>query len=277
MTETCDLLLRSGQVRIERSGDRDAPAVICVHGLTANLRSFDRLRAPLLAAGRQMITVDLRGRGRSEDSGPGTYGVDRHAEDVLEVAATLGIDEFDYVGWSMGALIGLEVVSRAAGQLRTVSLLDAVGGMDPAAIEIVRAGTARLDAVVPDAETYFTALRASGVFEPWEEFWEAYFGYELVEVEGGLSPSTSRAACLEDLEAADHDFVPLWSALTMPTLLVWATEPMGGGLIVPQDVRDAFLEAVPGSTVHSVERNHYGIMIAPGVPEAIAGHIGGGS
>ncbi len=277
MTDTLDLSLPSGRVRVERSGPADAPAVVCVHGLTANLRSFDGLREPLLAQARQMVAIDLRGRGRSEDTGPGTYGLEAHARDVLAVADELGIGDFDFVGWSMGALTGLVLGGIAVERMRTVVLIDAVGGMDDAAIELVRTGTARLDAVVPDLDTYLDAVKASGIFEPWDPFWEAYFSYELAELSdgAGLSPSTSRAACLEDLEVAGFDFTPLWANLTMPTLLVWAKQPMGGGLIVPAAVRDAFLAAVPGARVHEVDRNHYGIMIAPGVPEAIAAHVAG--
>lgn len=279
MTEIRDVDLPHGRLRVEVTepdgGAADAPTAICVHGLTANVRSFDRLRGPLAARGRRVVAMDLRGRGRSEDTGPGSYGLARHADDVLALADALELAEFDYVGWSMGALTGLEVVGRAAERLRTVSLLDAVGGMDPTAIDSVREGTARLDAVVPDAQTYLDAVRGSGIFDPWDPFWDDYFTYELAEVEGGLSPSTSRAACLEDLAAAERDFTPLWSSLTMPTLLVWASQPLGAGLLVPEDVRDAFLEAVPSASLHSVDRNHYGIMIAPGVPEAIADHVAG--
>ncbi len=275
MTDLLDLDLPSGRVRVERSGPADAPAVICVHGLTANLRSWDRLREPLLAAGRQMLAIDLRGRGRSEDTGPGTYGLDGHADDVVAVADALEHETFAYVGWSMGALTGLEVVARAGDRIPAVALLDAVGGMDDAAIEAVRAGTARLDAVVPTPEPYLDALKASGVFDPWDPFWDAYFTYELAPVDGGLSPSTSRPAVLEDLEVAGRDFTPLWANLTMPTLLVWASQDLGGGLIVPVEVRDDFLARVPTATLHTVERNHYGIMIAEGVPEAIVAHVVG--
>lgn len=275
VTEILDLDLPSGRLRVERAGPADAPAALCVHGLTANARSFDALRGPLLERGRQVVALDLRGRGRSPDTGPGTYGLDRHADDVLGVADALGIGEFDYVGWSMGALIGLRIAARGGGRMRTATLIDALGGMDADALEAVRAATQRLDVVVPDRETYFAALRASGVFDPWDPFWEAYFGYELVEVEGGLSPSTSRPATLEDLDQADIDFRPSWAALTMPTLLLWASEPLNGGLLVPPAVRDAFLDAVPTARLHAVDRNHYGIMIAPGVPEAIARHVAG--
>ncbi len=277
MTDTHTLALESGHLHVERSGPADAAhTAVCVHGLTANVRAFDDLRDDLVAAGVQVLAMDLRGRGRSEDSGPGTYGLPAHAADVVAVAEHFGLERWHHVGWSMGALIGLDLAALAGERLQTVALLDAAGGMDPAALDAVRAATARLDAVVPTAQAYFDAIRASGIFEPWAPYWERYFGWELAPVDGGLSSTTSRAACLEDLEAATRDFTERWPALTMPTLLVWASVPMNGGLLVPPAVRDAFLTRVPGARVHVVERNHYALMTDQPVRDAIVAHVLGG-
>ncbi len=276
MTDTLTLPLASGRLYVERSGPADAAdTAICVHGLTANIRAFDDLRDDLVAAGVQVIAMDLRGRGRSEDSGPGSYGLPAHAKDIVAIAEHFGLERWHHVGWSMGALTGLELAALAGDRLQTVTLLDAAGGMDPAVLDAVREATARLDAVVPDTATYFRAIQASGIFEPWGPYWERYFGWELAPVDGGggLSATTSRAACLEDLEAATRDFTELWSALTMPTLLVWASVPMNGGLLLPPEVRDAFLAQVPGSRVHAVERNHYSLMTDQPVRDAIVEHV----
>lgn len=277
MTDTQTLQLDSGRLHVERSGPVNATeTAICVHGLTANIRAFDDLRDDLVAAGVQVIAMDLRGRGHSEDTGPGSYGLPAHAQDVLGVATHFGLERWHHVGWSMGALVGLDLAALAGPRLKTVSLLDAAGGMDPDALDAVRTATARLDAVVPDAQTYFAAIQAAGIFEPWGPYWEAYFGWELGPVDGGLSPTTSRAACLEDLEAATRDFTLLWRHLTMPTLLVWASVPMNGGLLVPVDIRDALLAEVDGSQVHVVDRNHYALMTDEPVRDAIVAHVTGG-
>ena len=41
--EDCDIALESGRLRVRRWGAADAPAVVCVPGLSANLCGFDRL------------------------------------------------------------------------------------------------------------------------------------------------------------------------------------------------------------------------------------------
>lgn len=261
----------------ERRGDPGAPLAICVHGLSANLRGFDVLAPALAEAGRQVVAVDLRGRGGTPDSGPGTYGLASHARDVLAVADELDAERFALVGWSMGAFVTLAVAASAGDRLTHAVLIDALGNdIDPAALDAVRAGLARLEAVVPDPETYVAAIRAAGAVDPWEPLWDGYYRYELAQREDGTwSPRTSRSAALEDLEAGvDEDHRARWPALTMPTLVVRCTVPLNGGLLIPETERDAVLAAVPTVEVAEIDRNHFGVITDPGFVGRVVGHLG---
>ncbi len=56
-------------MHVQRFRDPDAPLVLAVHGLSANMHAFDYLAPHLVADGdRQWVAVDLRGRGMSEAS-----------------------------------------------------------------------------------------------------------------------------------------------------------------------------------------------------------------
>ncbi len=88
--EDCDIPLASGRLRVRRWGAADAPAVVCVPGLSANLCGFDRLAERLAGDTLQLVAIDLRGRGRSEVTGAGTYGSRNHAGDVLGIADAVG-------------------------------------------------------------------------------------------------------------------------------------------------------------------------------------------
>ena len=88
--EDSDIPLESGRLRVRRWGAADAPAVVCVPGLSANLCGFDRLAERLAGDTLQLVAIDLRGRGRSEVTGAGTYGWRHHARDVLGVADAVG-------------------------------------------------------------------------------------------------------------------------------------------------------------------------------------------
>ena len=268
-----DLDLASGRLRARSWGADDAPLLLCGHGLSASLIGFSWLAPQLAGADRRVVAVDFRGRGASETTPPGTYGPLAHARDVLDAATALGATEFDYAGWSMGALIALAVAAMDGERLRSVTLIDHAGSSDPASIDLIRAGLARLDTVVPTPEDYLAALRTLVPVEPWSDFWDDYYRYELAErPDGKWSARTSRAACAEDLEAfLALDTGAHWQALTMPTALVRALEPIGGGLIVPDEQRDAIVAAVPGLALHELDANHYTVMTHPGTVEAIRG------
>jgi pimeloyl-ACP methyl ester carboxylesterase len=266
-----DLDLASGRLRARSWGPDDAPLLLCGHGLSASLLGFSWLAPKLAGPDRRVVAVDFRGRGASEITPEGTYGPHAHARDVLDAATALGAAQFDYAGWSMGALIALAVAVTDGARLRSVTLIDHAGSSDPASIDLIRAGLARLDTVVPTPEDYLAALRTLVPVEPWSDFWDDYYRYELGQRDDGKwSARTSRAACTEDLETLlGFDAAACWPSLTMPTALVRALRPIGGGLIVPDEQRDAIVAAVPQLALHELDANHYTVMTHSGTLEAM--------
>jgi pimeloyl-ACP methyl ester carboxylesterase len=275
--EQFDLTLSSGVLHAARWGPADGPLTLCVHGLSANWNAFGYLAEQLATGGRRVVALDLRGRGRSDITPPGSYGLVAHAEDALEAATALGADRFDYVGWSLGALIGITATGRAPRRVRTLSLIDHSDREDGAAQDAVRAALNRLDAVVDDPDDYVARIREAGAVTPWSAWWDAVYAYELHRVDGRYTPRTDKAACAEDLDHPDRAGVrAAWAKITMPALLVRATVPLGGGDVVPVADRDALLAAVPGVRVVELDRNHFGVMTDPRTADAIDALIGAG-
>jgi pimeloyl-ACP methyl ester carboxylesterase len=272
-----DLDLPAGRIHARRWGPREAPLLLCVHGLSANLTGFTYLADHLASPDRQVVAIDLRGRGRSEVTEPGTYGLDNHASDVLDVASALGADEFDLAGWSLGALITMRVALQAGTRLRSATLIDHAGPSDAAALVPIRSGLNRLDAVVATPEEYVRAVRDAGVIDPWSPFWDTYYTYELQQrVDGSWSPSTSRAASEEDLyQEWPRDWSDHWRALTMPTVLIRALQPINSGLVVPASAVEALHVTNPAvRVVHTPDSNHFTCIVDPitlGAVEEITG------
>jgi pimeloyl-ACP methyl ester carboxylesterase len=266
-----DFELASGRLHAEERGPAGEPLVLAIPGLSANLRGFDFL-AERLAAHRRIVSLDLRGRGHSDVSLPGTYGWASHARDVIGVADALGVDDFVVLGQSMGAFVAMEVARQAPGRLRGAVLIDACGLPDPETIAPIRAAVERLGAVYPSFAGYLALVQQLGTVRPWSPYWERYFRYELAEVPGGVQARSDRAAVLEDADYGEqHPPRDLWPSLTMPVLLVRATQPLVGasGFIVPELERDAFLEAGQSGSLAEIDANHYGINTHPATAEAI--------
>lgn len=104
--------LTSGALHTESNGDPLGRAILCVHGLSANCRSFDRFIPALTGAGHRVVTVDLRGRGHSEITPPGSYGWDSHVRDLVEIADHYGLQSFDVIGHSTGGFIGMMLAAQ---------------------------------------------------------------------------------------------------------------------------------------------------------------------
>ena len=264
--DSIDLHLPGVRLHALASGPEDGELVLCAHGLSANATSWQSLARALEGRPFRVVALDLRGRGRSEVTPPGTYGLAQHASDVFAAAnALVGPVRFHLCGWSMGALIGLVAATQQPGRLRSLTLVDHAGQMDASAVDAVRSGLARLDAVVDEPEQYVAAIRAASPIEHWDEGWDAYYRYELGRLEDGRwSPTTDAAACLEDLDEAEaHDWQALWRGVDVPALLLRCAKPLNGGFIVPAAEADAFRAAVPTARVVEVEANHFDVMNDP--------------
>jgi len=95
-------------------GEIDAPTVIVVHGFASSTRDTWVLTGwvrELTRAGYRVIGIDLRGHGRSDKPHESAaYAIRMLATDVETVMDTYLVEEAYYLGYSLGARVGWEVV-----------------------------------------------------------------------------------------------------------------------------------------------------------------------
>ena len=89
-------------------GDAEQPSVlVCVHGLTRCARDFDRL-AEAMSDRYRVICPDVAGRGDSDWlADPMLYAFPQYVADMVTLVARLGVESVQWVGTSMGGLIGM--------------------------------------------------------------------------------------------------------------------------------------------------------------------------
>jgi pimeloyl-ACP methyl ester carboxylesterase len=91
--------------------------VLCVHGLTRQGRDFDVLAQALLERSPvplRIVCPDVVGRGMSDSlADPQGYVVPTYVADMLALLAELKPQTLDWVGTSMGGLIGIAVAVHA--------------------------------------------------------------------------------------------------------------------------------------------------------------------
>jgi pimeloyl-ACP methyl ester carboxylesterase len=96
------------------AGPDDGPPIVLVHGYCSDYELNwvgSRWQETLTRDGRLVLGLDCRGHGRSEKPhDPAAYDRRTMAADVVRLLDHLDVADADYLGYSMGARIGLDVV-----------------------------------------------------------------------------------------------------------------------------------------------------------------------
>jgi pimeloyl-ACP methyl ester carboxylesterase/GNAT superfamily N-acetyltransferase len=135
-TSAPDLIIPSKDgtpIAAYRSGNRDGPPLVLVHGASADHTTF-RVIGPLLGEAFEVIALDRRGRGASGDLPP--YAIKREFEDVAAVAEAVARDRdrdaVDVFGHSYGGrcALGAALSSNAVGRVISYEGAPAAPGED---------------------------------------------------------------------------------------------------------------------------------------------------
>ncbi len=128
-------------------GPRDAPVLLCVHGLTRNGRDFDAL-AERLAGRWRVVCPDMIGRGTSDRAvDPALYAVPQYLADCVTLIARLDVEELTWLGTSMGGVIGMLAASMPGNPIRRLILND----IGP---EVGQTGLGRIGGDIGDDPTF---------------------------------------------------------------------------------------------------------------------------
>ena len=116
------------------AGDGGKPPLLCLPGLTRNMRDFLEF-AERHAPEFRVILVEFRGRARSDyDPEPARYNAMTYAGDVVELLQHLEVPRAIFVGTSLGGLVTM-VVAATAPQLIAATILNDMGpDVDPQGI-----------------------------------------------------------------------------------------------------------------------------------------------
>ena len=107
-------------------GREDAErTVVCVHGLTRQGRDFDVLARALARQGCRVVCPDLVGRGRSgwlRD--PEGYALPQYCADMVALIARTGAERVDWIGTSLGGLVGMVLAGQEGSPVRRLVVND---------------------------------------------------------------------------------------------------------------------------------------------------------
>lgn len=101
------------------------PPIICVHGLTRNSHDFDALAAYLTKQDRHVFCPDIVGRGDSDwMKNPLHYTFEQYLADMNAMITRTGAHQVDWIGTSLGGLLGMILAAQPNSPIRHLVLND---------------------------------------------------------------------------------------------------------------------------------------------------------
>lgn len=247
-----------GDARAERT-------LICVHGLTRNARDFDAVAAAMAEAGWRVICPDVVGRGRSAWLADADgYGYPQYLADINVLLARLEVETVDWLGTSMGGLIGMMLAAMPGNPIGRMAVND-VGPLIPkAALERIAAylrGRPPRFATLAEAEAHLRLIHAPfGALSDAE--WAHLTAHSVIEGEGGFAlrydPEIRRPFLPEPIE--DVVLWPVWDAVACPTLVLRGAE---SDLLLPETAEEMTRRGPRATLVEIAGCGHAPALMAP--------------
>lgn len=207
-------------------GDAANPRVlVCAHGLTRCARDFDFLAAAL-ADRYRVVCPDMPGRGESDWlKNPMDYATPAYLNAAVTLVARLGVETVDWVGTSMGGLLGIAYASLEGNPIGRMVLNEAGPLVAAAALERIGTyvGKAPDFASIDEAERYIRAISAP--FGPHTDAEWRFLTEHVVrrKADGGWRVHYDPAIAVPFNAAAPHkdiDLWPVWEQVRRPTLVI---------------------------------------------------------
>ena len=260
-----------GLQAIEWGRQRSKRVVICAHGYSGNGRDFDWL-AHELARDARVVCPDMPGRGRS-DWLPNAfaYNFPQFLADLRALIHELGATEVEWVGTSMGGLLGLLLAAEPRSPISRLVLND-VGAFVPSEA-LARIG-GNLQA--PERFDSMAGLQAHlrHTHRHWgpitDKQWAHLARHGARRVQGGFALHYDpRIAMLmkAPIVSPGLSLWTTWYRVRCPVLIVRGETSE----ILPPAVMQAMLDSRPGTEYLEVAgAGHAPSLMAPGQVDAIA-------
>ena len=147
---------------LEWGDPRNRDVLVCVHGLTRCARDFDALARALCSQFR-VVCPDVAGRGDSDRlADPMLYATPQYVCDLVTLISRLDVETVNWLGTSMGGLIGMALAAQSGTPVKRLVLNDAGPVVAKAALERIGSyvGRAPVFQTFEEAEKYIRTVCA---------------------------------------------------------------------------------------------------------------------
>jgi len=211
---------------VEWGDPRNRDVLLCVHGLTRSGRDFDEL-ARALSGQFRVVCPDLAGRGESDRlADPRLYGVPQYLADMVTLIARIDCEALNWVGTSLGGLVGMALAAQPGNPVKKLVLNDAGPVVTRASLERIGAyvGVVPEFATLEAADKYVRTVSAP--FGPHSDVqWRSLTEHWVRQLPDGswrphYDPQIAEAFRASMPKKGDLEAWELYDAIRCPTLVL---------------------------------------------------------
>ncbi len=211
---------------VEWGNPRSKRVAVCLHGLSRQGRDFDMLAIELAAKGWRVICPDLPGRGHSEwlrDSDE--YNLPQYVTDMTVLISRLGVSEVDWVGTSLGGLVGMCIAGQPGTPIKRLVLNDIGPFLGWQALNRLAISVRDSPASFPSlqAATDYISMRLANFGKLTPEQWHHMTIHTVEEVPGGTWRRLSDPGIIGAFRPGWYFNLRLWNywdEIKCPTLVL---------------------------------------------------------
>ena len=212
--------------------------------------------APQLPALREqfrVITYDQAGTGRNPGVLPDGYSIGDMADEVLAILDASETPACHFVGHALGGLVGLDLATRAAGRLRSLTVVNAWAKADPHTLRCFEARLTLLQHAGPAAY-----VRAQPIFLYPATWLAAHEDRLRVEDEHGVAAFQGEDTLRRRVGALmAFDATPVLGSIGLPTLAIAARDDV----LVPATQSERLAAAIPRAELQVAEWGGHSINV----------------
>jgi pimeloyl-ACP methyl ester carboxylesterase len=230
-------------------GPIDSPVLVAMHGLTRNGRDFDVL-ARDLSDDYRVICPDVVGRGLSQWLPDGAlYGYPQYLADAAALIAHTGAVAIDWLGTSMGGMVGMMLAAQPGTPIRRLILNDVGAFIPKAALERIGlyVGQDPHFESIGAVETYLRRVHAT--FGPLGDADWAHLARHSARVLAtggyGLAYDPAIGDAFRVAPMADVDLWTFWDRVACPVLILRG----GQSDLLQADIAAEMVRRKPGTAL----------------------------
>ncbi len=257
--EKKSVYLKKFRIAYTAIGPKDGRVLFCVHGLLSNGRDYDFLAVHLAEQGYRVISIDLPGRGRSDNFKLfWNYRATQYVPYIHHlIEHEIGDRPFDWLGVSLGGMLGIGLSSVPSVNMERLILVDVGAEISAASLNVISV-IARQPTQFKSHEEAVMVLR--GRCSQWgihdEKIWNHLIKYNIIDSPFGgykmhYDPKIGKAIPKRNKKV---ELWGEWKKIKQPVLLIRGAK----SILLTKDLSDRMFAEYRGKIIQEMVHDDCG-------------------